>query len=187
MIIVSDTVFWHEIRLDDLKQFHSPFALDVDGETRRLVRPIMSSETKIEETSEFKWMQVREAITQRWPHINRDELADCPNDEAKLTDFVQHRVEASDEEVRSVVGEFAPHESMVDRAGHVAGEQWSQAGEAAQLAYMRADECIAARPTESVLASFVAGIVIGATVTALFMQSTPEPTLWDRAKEKPWS
>ena len=147
----------------------------------------MSTQTKIEETSEFKWMQTREAITQRWPHINRDELADCPNEEKQLTDFVKHRVEASDEEVESVISEFAPHESMVDRAGQVAGDQLHQASESARFAYMRADECIARRPTESVLTSFVAGIVIGATVTALLMQSKPEPTFWDRMKDQSWS
>ena len=147
----------------------------------------MSAETKIEESSEFKWMQVREAITQRWPDLNRDELADCPNDEQQLIDFVKQRSDASDEEVKSVVGEFAPHESIVDRVTHVAGDQWAHASESAQLAYMRADECIARRPTESVLTSFVAGIVIGATVTALYMQSTPEPTFWGRVKDRSWS
>ncbi|TWT91889.1 hypothetical protein [Neorhodopirellula pilleata] len=147
----------------------------------------MSTESKIEETSEFKWMQVREAITQRWPHLNRDELVDCPNDEKQLVEFISQRVDASDDEINSVVNEFAPHETMVDRVSQVAGDQWSHASESAQLAYMRADECIASRPTESVLASFVAGILVGAAVTALYMQSTPEPSLWDRMKDRSWS
>ncbi len=145
----------------------------------------MSTETK--ESTEFQWMRVREAITQRWPSINRDELADCPNETCKLTDFVKQNVDANDDEVESVINEFAPHESLTERVAHAASDTLHQAGESAQFAYMRADECIAKRPTESVLTSFVAGIALGATVTALWMRSKPQPTVWDRVKDRHWS
>ncbi len=145
----------------------------------------MSTEMKAEEAA--KWSRVREAVTERWPHIDRDELSECTNDIGQLVEFVQHRVEASSEEVDSVVREFAPEESVADRVKDVVQDGIHDAAESAQFAYMRADECIARRPTESVLTSFVVGIVLGVTVTALWMQSSPEPSVWDQVKHRKWS
>ncbi len=141
--------------------------------------------SKSEASGDAKWASVRDAITERWPHINRDELAECKDDADELVEFVKERVGDSAEEVQSVVSEFAPHASMSDRvsqATHAASDQAHKAGEAAQFAYMRADECIAERPTESVLVSFVAGVAVGAVVTALLMRSAPQPSTWDRVK-----
>ncbi|MGB7344963.1 MAG: hypothetical protein WBD20_12180 [Pirellulaceae bacterium] len=79
-----------------------------------------------------------------------------------------------------------PQESVADRVIHATNDTLHQAGESAQFAYMRADECIAKRPTESVVASFVAGIILGATVTALLCSSQPQPKTWDRVKPRGW-
>ena len=132
------------------------------------------------------WSRVREAITKRWPQIGREELNECEDNAAQLVQFVKQHVEASEEEVRAVVSEFAPEGSVVERVMHVASDGLNDAVESAQFAYMRVDECIAKRPTESVLTSFVAGIFLGATVTALWMSSRPERTAWDRIKSNPW-
>lgn len=151
----------------------------------------MSTETetkaKAEPSDDANWVRVREAITQRWPDINHDELADCPNDACGLTDFVRRRVEAGEEEVDAVVREFAPHESTTKQATQAAADTLHQASETAQSVYMRADDCIARRPTASVLTSFVAGIMLGATMTALWMRSKSKPTVCDRVKDGSWS
>jgi len=144
----------------------------------------MSTETKDE--TQNQWVSVREAITERWPQIDRDELAECPDDCNQLINFVKHRVEASDEEVVSVIQDLAHQDSLVDQVTHAASDGLHQASEAAQFAYMRADECIAKRPTQSVLASFVAGIALGATVTALWLRSRQQPSTWDRVKARAW-
>lgn len=144
----------------------------------------MSTQTTTETKNE--WARVREAISERWPHINRDKLAACPDEICKLTDFVKHHVEASDEEVVSVVNEFAPQDSIVDRVTHAASDGLHIASESARFAYMRADECIAKRPTESVLTSFVAGIALGSIVTALWFRSQPDPSAWDRMRSRAW-
>ncbi|TWU10107.1 hypothetical protein [Allorhodopirellula heiligendammensis] len=130
------------------------------------------------------WASVRDAITERWPHINRDELAECKNETCRLVDFVKERVSEGHDEIESVVSEFAPQESIVDKVAHSASDQVQRASEAAQFAYMRADECISERPTESVLTGFFAGVVVGVTVTALLMRSKPAPSAWDRVKSR---
>ena len=150
----------------------------------------MSIETKLDHNKSddnAQWARVREAVTSRWPHINRDELADCPNETCKLTEFVANRVDASEDEIQAVVAEFAPQEPLAERLSHVTSDALHQFGESAQLAYAKADDCIAERPTESVLASFVAGVILGATVTALLIRSKPQPTIWDRARDRSWS
>lgn len=140
--------------------------------------------TKNSKAGDSQWAFVREAITERWPQINRDELAECKDDACELIDFVKERVGESVDEVESVVNEFAPNNSLVDRVSSAASEHIQQASESAQFAYMRADECIAERPTQSVLTSFVTGIALGVAVTALFMRSRPEPSTWDRVKSR---
>ncbi|MCM2369250.1 hypothetical protein [Aporhodopirellula aestuarii] len=147
----------------------------------------MSAETNTQTTDSSMWMRTREVITERWPHLDREELAQCPNSTSELIEFVKHRVEASEEEVRSVVEEFAPRDSILDRVTHAAESGLRRAGGTAEVAYRRADEVLAKRPTESVLTGFLVGVVLGATVTALFMQSKPEPTVWDRMKDRSWS
>ncbi|TWU51250.1 hypothetical protein [Rubripirellula reticaptiva] len=142
--------------------------------------------TKTRTDDKAAWNRVREAVTERWPNINRDELHDCPDDKCTITDFVKQQVDASDEEIESVVGEFTPHESIASRVAHTASDTLHQAGESAQFAYMRADECIAKRPTESVITSFVAGMVLGATVTALWFSTRPQTNAWDQIKKRSW-
>lgn len=148
-------------------------------------RRTMSTDLRTDEAG--CWQRTREVISERWPQINREELAECGDCVEEMTQFVKERVDASADEVEAVVREFAPQESIVDRVTHAASEGMRDAAESAQFAHMRADECIAKRPTESVLTSFVAGIVLGATVTALWMRSTPEPTAWDRVKTRSWN
>lgn len=143
--------------------------------------------TSTQTSQDAQWQRVRTAITERWPHINRDALADCENTSADLEKFVKAHVDTTVAEAKSVISEFAPHESAIDRGMHAASDGMHQASESARFAYMRADECIAERPTESVMASFVAGIFIGATVTALWMRSTPQPNVWDRVRSNRWT
>lgn len=133
---------------------------------------------------DVKWAGVRDAISERWPQLNRDELSECPNDACELVEFVKNRVGASADEIESLVQKFAPHGSLTDRVTHAASDQVHRAREAAQYAYRRADECIAERPTESVLTSFVAGVVVGGVVTALMMRCRAEPSNWDRIKSQ---
>ncbi len=145
----------------------------------------MSTQTQSDQRAD--WGRVRDAIIERFPQIHRAELALCPNEVHELTQFVKQRVDASDDEVAAVVHEFAPPASLPKRVAHAASETLNHASESAQFAYMRADECIARRPTESVLTSFVAGIILGATVTALVMHSKPQPSAWGRMKDRVWS
>ncbi len=146
----------------------------------------MSNQLKTDRNTsdDATWASVRDAITERWPQVNRDELAECKNDACDLVEFVKNRVGASSDEVESVVREFTPQGSIADRVTHAASDQVHRASEAAQYAYRRADECIAERPTESVLTSFVAGAVIGAAVTAMLMRSRREPSTWDRVTNR---
>ncbi|WDQ17275.1 hypothetical protein [Rhodopirellula sp. P2] len=144
----------------------------------------MSTETSV--AHEADWTRVRSAICSRWPQINHEELSKCPDEVARMVEYVQGRVDASQEEVESVVREFAPQESIVERISHSAEDQLQRASENAQFAVMRADECIAERPTQSVLASFVAGALVGVTVTALWMRQRREPTRWEHLKTRTW-
>ncbi|MEO9593092.1 hypothetical protein [Rhodopirellula bahusiensis] len=144
----------------------------------------MSTETSVANGAD--WTRVRSAIRNRWPQINEDELSKCPNDVAWLVEFVQGRVDTAQEEVESVIHEFAPQESLVDRISHNTEDQVRKASESARFAVMRADECIAERPTQSVLASFVAGALVGVTVTALWFRQHREPTRWEQLKTKTW-
>ncbi|MFG0263695.1 MAG: hypothetical protein ACF8AM_00925 [Rhodopirellula sp. JB055] len=144
----------------------------------------MSTETNV--AHEADWDRVRSAIRNRWPQIDQDELSKCPNEVAWLVEFVQGRVDVSREEVESVVHEFAPQESMAERISHTAEDQLHKASESARFAVMRADECIAERPTQSVLASFVAGALVGVTVTALWFRQHREPTRWEHFKARTW-
>lgn len=143
--------------------------------------------TAHENTHAEQWQRVRDAISERWPELDRGELARCENCVDELTSFVKQRVGAEAQEVAAVVSEFAPQESIVERVSHVASDSLQHASESAQFAYMRADECIAKRPTESVLTSFAAGIILGAAVTALWMRSTTPPSTWDRVRSRSWS
>lgn len=131
-----------------------------------------------------KWASVRDAISERWPQVNRDELAECRNDARELVDYVKTRVGAGADEIESLVQKLAPHGAFTDRVTHAASDQVHRAREATQAAYRRADECIAERPTESVLTSFVAGVVVGGVVTALMMRCRAEPSTWDRLKSQ---
>lgn len=144
----------------------------------------MSTDTKASQSA--AWQRVREAISERWPNVNRDELAECENDAGQLVQFVKQRVQASNDEIEAVVHEFMPQESITERVTQVASERLQDAAESAQFAYMRADEYLAKRPTESVLTGFLAGIALGATVTALLMSSRPQPSAWDRVKQRTW-
>ncbi|MCC9642789.1 hypothetical protein LOC71_10930 [Rhodopirellula sp. JC740] len=143
--------------------------------------------TELKEVEGMQWVRVRDAIQKRWPEINKQELAQCPNNLDHLTDFVSKRVGDSQEEIESVVREFAPHESLIDRISHNATDQVGRASESARFAVMRADECIAERPTQSVLASFAAGLILGVTVTALWLHQKPEPSRWERLKSQSWN
>jgi ElaB/YqjD/DUF883 family membrane-anchored ribosome-binding protein len=144
----------------------------------------MSTETT---TNADIWARAREAILERWPQINHDDLAACSNDTRKLTNLVKHRVNASDDEVESVFHEFGPQDSILVRMSHAASDSLDHVSESAQFAHMRADEYIAKRPTESVLTSFVAGIALGTIVTVLWFRSQPEPSTWARVKSRAWN
>ncbi len=145
----------------------------------------MSTGTK--DSNQVAWGRVRETIIRRWPHFSRDELAKCSNDTREFVDFVKCRVVASDDEVEAVVLEFAPQESIVERVAHAANDTLHQAGGFAQHAYVRADKFLSQRPTESVVTSFIAGIVLGAVVTGLWFSSHAEPSRCDRLKHRSWS
>ncbi|KAA5542605.1 hypothetical protein FYK55_13800 [Roseiconus nitratireducens] len=133
--------------------------------------------------SEAAWDQVHEAILHRWPQIQRGELLRCENNVSDLVDHVSQRVSAKRDEVEAVVREFAPADA--DSLSERARRQAEHAGESLRAAYQQTSEVIAERPGESVLTSFVAGIVVGAAVTALFMSSRrePEPTTWQRLRD----
>jgi ElaB/YqjD/DUF883 family membrane-anchored ribosome-binding protein len=103
-----------------------------------------------------------------------------------MIEFVKGRVDTSRDEIESVVREFAPQESMANRLSHTAEDSVRKASESARFAVMRADECIAERPTQSVLASFVAGALVGVTVTALWCRQNREPSRWEHFKTRTW-
>ncbi len=93
---------------------------------------------------------------------------------------------ATESPVKSNANESSSNESVVNRVAHAASDGLHQASESAQFAYMRADECISKRPTESVITGFVAGVALGAIVTALCMRSTPPPSAWGRLRDHSW-
>lgn len=145
----------------------------------------MSMETNVAQDGE--WTRVRSAVCNRWPQISKEDLSKCPNDAAWIIEFVKGRVDSSEDEIESVVREFSPEESLADRISHSAEDSVRKAGESARFAVMRADECIADRPTQSVLASFVAGALVGVTVTALWFRHHREPSRWEHFKTRTWS
>jgi ElaB/YqjD/DUF883 family membrane-anchored ribosome-binding protein len=144
----------------------------------------MSTETSV--AHEADWTRVRSAVCDRWPQISEEELSKCPNEAEWMIEFVKGRVDTSRDEIESVVREFAPQESMADRLSHTAEDSVRKASESARFAVMRADECIAERPTQSVLASFVAGALVGVTVTALWCRQNREPSRWEHFKTRTW-
>ena len=143
--------------------------------------------TEIKDPHDAAWMRVREAVIHRWPHISPEELLQCENDADAMIQFVRHRTEAADEEVEEVVREFAPRESMMHRMADAASHQAEHASEAVRSAYQRADDCIAERPNQSVMTSFIAGLAIGAAATTLWFKSQRQPTTWQRLHHRPWS
>jgi len=146
----------------------------------------MSIRTETNPEDQAAWNRVRVAITERFPNIDRDQLAECPDEMHALSQFVKQRVHASDEEIDGLIREYAPQESLVERVKHAASERFNQAGESAQFAHMRADDYIVRRPTESVLSGFIAGIIVGASVMALVMRPKPEPPAWYRLQDRTW-
>jgi len=134
------------------------------------------------------WDRVHEAITQRWPQIRRGELLRCQNDVNDLVNYVSERVSTSREEVESVVQEFAPGyaESLFDSVGEQVRRQAEHAGDSLRNVYRETEQCISDRPAESVLTSFVAGIIVGATVTALFIRTHHQPTRLERLTNGYW-
>ncbi|QDT11925.1 hypothetical protein [Planctomycetes bacterium K23_9] len=54
------------------------------------------------------WDRVYTAIVERWPEIDQLELLECKQTVNDLANFVNEKVSAAQEEVRSVVSEFAP-------------------------------------------------------------------------------
>ncbi len=59
-----------------------------------------------------QWQKVREAISERWPEINRDELAECDDSLFDLERFVINRLDANADEVAAIVRQFAPSEGV---------------------------------------------------------------------------
>ncbi len=148
--------------------------------------PIETRTTDKASAHRADWERVREAITRRWPHLSREQLDQCPDDSRAITEFVKPRVEASDEEIESVVGEFAPDGSVIDQVAQATEDRLNQAGESTRFALMHPSECIANRPTESVMTSFVAGVALGVTVATLWFNSHRKPSVWDRVRDNSW-
>jgi len=125
------------------------------------------------------WERVRLAILQRWPHLDSTELQVCHNETNALIDFVNQRVSAGRDEVESVVYEFAPAEGSiggtVSRGAHRARHRLRESA-------LRGGEVVADHPAETALTTFVAGLLIGAAITAVWMRSEPKSTVWSTAE-----
>jgi len=144
----------------------------------------MQNET---ESVKSPWTQVRNAITTRWPNLPREQMDRCADDVTSLVDFVKGRVEASEDEIQAVIGEFAPQEGFVHRITEAANDKLQRGGEDARSAVKRADEVITNHPREFALTSFVFGLIVGGSIAALLMKPKPEPSAWDRFSNRPWT
>lgn len=126
------------------------------------------------------WERVRLAVQQRWPHLDSAELRVCPNDAEALIDFVDQRVSTERSEVESVVYEFAPEEHSL---GETVSRRAHRARRQLQVSARRSGEFVAEHPAETALTTFLAGLLIGGAITALWMRSEPKPTVWTRADQ----
>ena len=118
------------------------------------------------------WARVCTAVQQRWPHISEGDVKALPCDVDAVIGFLKEFTEGSLEEIKSVVTEFAPDDSFVDRASAIADSVAEPVHAAYQRVQYEADE----HPAATTGVIFVAGLALGILGTVAFLRSRPEPT-----------
>ncbi|NND98471.1 MAG: hypothetical protein HKN47_14215 [Pirellulaceae bacterium] len=132
-------------------------------------------------TDEGNWDHVRQAIADKWPHINQAELQSVESNPQALADFVSPRVDASRDEVESLIAQHHDQWTL-ENAKQIASEQYERTTEAIGQAYRRAEQTVRERPAEASAVAFISGIIVGALATSLLMTSRPQPTMWDNVR-----
>lgn len=143
-------------------------------------------QTDEDNSEQNQWQRTRQAIQERWPDIDQQELKRCANDYCQMMDFVKQRVDASEDEIESIVTQFAPQSTWTQRISEAAKDTLHQASESAQFTYMRADDYLARRPTASVLTAFLTGAVLGSVIAMITMRPERKPSLWNRVRDRTW-
>lgn len=130
------------------------------------------------------WDSVREAICQRWPQINRDELKSCDESAKALAEFVSLRVQDDVDEVRTLIGRHAPEsDTTFAYLAESASDQARRASKAVSQAYQRAESQVQQYPTESTAVAFITGVILGGVAATLYFTSRPQPSLWQNVQD----
>ena len=108
------------------------------------------------------WDRVYAAVTNRWPAIDQLELLECKQSVNEIVAHVSARVDDHDNEVRSVVAEFAPPSPTVSTT--VSGT----AGDVIERLHYE----IAEAPVKSSLTGVLIGFGLGVLATTLYSNAS---------------
>lgn len=141
-----------------------------DCRTAREISPylegqIMSVDIKTEDDAresdpenQAAWDRVYTAVTTRWPEIDQLELLECRQCVDEISEYLNSRVDAADEEVRSVVAEFSPQPPST------ASVVTEAAGDVIERIQYEIDEA----PVKSSLTGVMVGFSLGVLVTTIY-------------------
>jgi uncharacterized protein YjbJ (UPF0337 family) len=122
------------------------------------------------------WNQLKGMIKQKWGQLTDDELQEVEGNFDELVGLIQQKSGRSRQEIERMVTQLSEEASgRLARAADTAREYVSQAGEKLRSAtgqareqaihgYEGAQDIVRHRPTESVVAAFISGVVVGLLV-----------------------
>ncbi len=146
-----------------------------------------SSDASPSNWSQEPWSRVKQAIHTRWPHVGDQDLSKLACDVDEVVKFLREFTETSVDEIKSVVGEFAPLRSpmqtVTKAAELVAGHVGPPVQSAVQRVRYELDEH---RGTATGLV-FIAGIVVGVLATLSLRSPAPAPSRLSDYMPSRWS
>jgi len=119
------------------------------------------------------WNQLKGMVKQKWGQLTDDELQEVEGNFDELVGLIQQKTGRSRQEIQRAVTQLSEEATgRLTRAADTAREYASQAGEKLRSAtgqardraihgYEGAQDIVRHRPTESVAAVFVSGVVVG--------------------------
>ncbi|KAA1261328.1 hypothetical protein LF1_38750 [Rubripirellula obstinata] len=117
------------------------------------------------------WHRVCIAVQERWPHISEQDIKALPCDRDAIVGFLREFTESSLDEIRAVVNEFAPDESLADQVAGIAEDVAEPVHAAFDRMQYEADE----HPAAANGIVFVTGMALGILGTLAFLRSRPTP------------
>ncbi len=141
--------------------------------------------------SDERWSKVKIAIVKRWPHIQENEVEAVACDLYAIEEFLSEYTKSTPDEIQSVVREFAPTPSIMQRASHFGEQVTEQVSERVaspmKSAFERARyEVDEHRGTASGLI-FVTGLALGVLATAAYFKSQRQPSCFQSYLPDRWT